>query len=351
MVFRTIRMRLALLYAGLFFGSAAVVLGIPLLAVKSTQQVGSRGAPVVTHPGSELYHQVVGSAIGLAVMAVLSVAFGWLIAGRLMRPLRTITATANEISAGDLSRRLSLTGRDEFGRLGETLDDLFGRLDAAFASQRHFVANASHELRTPLAAERTVLQVALGDPDASAETLRAACEEALSLGEQQERLIDALLTLASGERGIERQEPFDLAALAGSVIAARVQFSGTREIRVDATLLPAPATGDPSLAHSLVANLVDNALRYNEPGGWVSAETGVADGRSVLRVRNSGPVVPPACVESLVEPFRRLDGASRMNQGGHGLGLAIVAAIARAHDAALMVRARPEGGLDIEVLF
>jgi signal transduction histidine kinase len=347
MVFRTIRMRLALLYAGLFFGSAAVVLAIPLLAVKSTQQAGSRAAPVLTHPGGQIYHQVVGSAVGLVVMAVLSVAFGWLIAGRLMRPLRMITATANEISVSDLTRRLRLTGRDEFGRLGETLDDLFGRLEAAFESQRHFVANASHELRTPLTAERAVLQVALGDPDASAETLRTACEEALSLGEQQERLIDALLTLASSERGIERQESFDLAALAGTVIARRDQES----VRVDATLRAAPAMGDQSLAESLVANLVDNARRYNEPGGWVSVETGVAGSRSVLRVRNSGPAVPPACVDSLVEPFRRLDGASRMNSGGHGLGLAIVAAIARAHDAALTVRAQPEGGLDIEVRF
>jgi signal transduction histidine kinase len=347
MVLRTIRMRLALLYAALFFGSAAVVLAIPLLQVKSVQRVGSHGPPVLTHPGITIYHQAVGSAAGLAVMTVLSVAFGWLIAGRLMRPLSTITSTANEISVSDLSRRLRLTGRDEFGRLGETLDDLFGRLEAAFASQRHFVANASHELRTPLAAERTVLQVALGDPEASADTLRAACEEALSLGEQQERLIDALLTLASSERGIERQEPFDLAALAGAVIASRDQDP----VRIDATLRPAPATGDPRLAEPLVANLVDNALRYNEPGGWVSVETDVADGRSVLRVRNSGPAVPPACVESLVEPFRRLDGASRMNSGGHGLGLAIVAAIARAHDATLTVRAQPEGGLDIDVRF
>jgi signal transduction histidine kinase len=174
----------------------------------------------------------------------------------------------------------------------------------------------------------------------------------LLLGEQQERLIDALLTLASSERGIDQLEPFDLAALAGSVIAARAQLSGTRGIRIDATLRPASATGDPRLAESLVANLVDNALRYNEPGGWVSVETGIQPpGRSVLRVQNSGPVVPPACVESLLEPFRRLDGASRLNRGGLGLGLAIVAAIARAHDAALTVLAQPDGGLDIEVRF
>ena len=140
---------------------------------------------------------------------------GWLIAGRLLRPLRTITATARDISASNLNRRLSLDGRDdEFAELGETLDDLFGRLEASFESQRHFVANASHELRTPLTAERTLLQVALADPDATAPTLRAACEQVLALGDQQERLIEALLTLATSEGGIEQWEPFDLAAVA-----------------------------------------------------------------------------------------------------------------------------------------
>jgi signal transduction histidine kinase len=351
MVFGTIRTRLALLYAGLCFGFTTVVLAVPLLAVKSVRRVGSHAAPIVTHPDITFYHQI-PLTIVLPVMAVLSLAFGWVIAGRLLLPVRTITATAREISVSDLSRRLRLTGRDEFGRLGETLDDLFARLEAAFASQRHFVANASHELRTPLAAERTVLQVALANPDASAATLRSACEKVLRLGEQQERLIDALLTLASSERGIECTEPFDLAALAGPVIAARDRG----DVRMDVRLTPAPAAGDARLAESLVANLVDNALRYNEPGGWVSAETGVVGGRSFLRVRNSGPVIPPASVQSLLEPFRRLGDSPRVRQGGsqghgHGLGLAIVAAIARAHDAELTVRARAEGGLDIEVRF
>lgn len=352
-MFGTVRMRLTLLYAAVFLGSAVVVLAIPLLAVKATYRAGSHAAPVVTRPNSQLYHQLVGSMIGLAVMAVLSVACGWLIAGRLLRPVRTITTTAREISVSDLSRRLSPGGRrrrgrsDEFTRLADTLDDMFGRLEAAFASQRHFVANASHELRTPLAAERTVLQVALADPGASTASLRSACEAALRLGEQQERLIDALLTLATSERGIERGEPFDLATVAAKVISAR----DCGDIRVDATLEPAPATGDSSLARSLVANLVDNALHYNESGGWVKVVTGQVEGRSVLAVHNSGPMIPPASVESLVQPFRRLDGSTRVRRnGGHGLGLAIVHAIARAHNGELTVRARPEGGLDIDVV-
>jgi signal transduction histidine kinase len=303
---RSLRMQLTLLYAALCFLGAVVVAALPLLAVKSTQEVGSTAAPVVTHPGVQLYHQV-PFAVVLPLMAVLSVLFGWLIAGR---PVRVVTT--------------------------------------AFASQRHFVANAAHELRTPLTAERTVLQVALADPDASAGELRLACEEVLRLGEQQGRLIDSLLTLASSERGIERAEPFDLAALAGAVVASR---SGGA-VRVETVLGPASASGDRRLVESLIANLVDNALRYNEPGGWVSVETGATGGRPVLRVRNSGPVVPRSSVASLLEPFRRLDGESRGRSAeGHGLGLAIVAAIAEAHDADLSVRARPEGGLDITVSF
>jgi signal transduction histidine kinase len=303
---RSLRMQLTLLYAGLCFGCAVVVAALPLLAVKSVQHVGSAGAPVITHPGVQLYHQV-SLAVVLPVMAVLSVVFGWLIAGR---PVRVVST--------------------------------------AFAAQRHFVANASHELRTPLTAERTVLQVALADPEASAADLRSACEEVLRLGEQQARLIDSLLTLASSDRGIERPQQFDLAGVAGSVVASR----GRGDVRMDTALAPAEVWGDRRLMESLIANLVDNALRYNEPGGWVGVETAVTGGHPVLRVRNGGPVVPRSVVPSLLEPFRRLDGASRGRSAeGHGLGLAIVAAIARAHDADLSVRARPEGGLDITVTF
>jgi signal transduction histidine kinase len=299
-------MQLTLLYAVLCFVCAVVVAALPLLAVKSTQEVGSTTAPVTTHPEIQLYHQV-PFAVVLPLMAVLSVLFGWVIAGRPVRVVKT-----------------------------------------AFTSQRHFVANAAHELRTPLTAERTVLQVALADPEASAGELRSACEEVLRLGKQQGRLIDSLLTLASSERGVERTESFDLAVLAEAVVTSR---SGGR-VRVDTALGTAPASGDPRLVESLVANLVDNALRYNEPGGWVLVETGAKGGHSVLRVLNSGPVVPRSSVASLLEPFRRLGGESRGRSAeGHGLGLAIVAAIARAHAADLSVRARPEGGLDITVTF
>jgi signal transduction histidine kinase len=352
----TLRRRLALFYAALFFASGTAVLIIPLLSIKNVMHVGHVGSAgdvtAVAQHDTDIRSLIFSSVFGLVVMAVLSVVFGWLLAGRLLRPLRTIIATARDISASNLSRRLSLGRRDdEFAELGETLNDLFGRLEAAFDSQRHFVANASHELRTPLTAERALLQVALADPDAPAAELRAACTQALALGEQQEQLIGALLTLASSERGIGQPEPFDLAGLAGPVLQARLADAERGQIQLTAGLDPAPAVGDPSLAESLVSNLVDNAIRHNLAGGQLEVRTGQAAGRATISVRNTGPVIPPGQVDRLFQPFQRLDSGRTSRDGGHGLGLAIVAAIARAHHATLSARARPGGGLDITVSF
>jgi signal transduction histidine kinase len=197
--------------------------------------------------------------------------------------------------------------------------------------------------------------VALRDPAASVASLRAACDEVLQLGQQQQELIDALLTLAGSEREITRAEPFDLADVAAGVTAG-VDADVTVDALIDTRLDPAPAEGDPRLAESLVANLVGNAVRHNVPGGWATVRTGTAGGRAMLRVSNSGPVIPPAEVGRLFEPFQRL-GDERIRRqggrggGGHGLGLAIVRAIAAAHDAELTAQARPEGGLDITVSF
>jgi signal transduction histidine kinase len=284
-------------------------------------------------------------------MAVVSLGIGWLIAGRFLKPLRTITATARDICATNLDRRLDLSGHNEFTELGDTLDDLFARLHAAFESQRHFVANASHELRTPLTAERTLLQVALADPEATTESLRAACQEVLTLGEGQERLIAALLTLASSEQPIGRRETLDLADIARGVVVSRRDEAERRRVHVDARLQPAPATGDPRLVESLVANLVDNAVRHNVPDGHVEIATMTIDGRGEITVRNTGPMVPPDQVDRLFQPFQRIDRQRLRYHDGHGLGLAIVRAIAVAHDATLFPRARPHGGLDIRLTF
>jgi signal transduction histidine kinase len=347
----SLRLRLALLYAVAFFVLGLVLVVTPFFTVKETVQV--RNPNAIPRQSLGAFPPLTTQVIGVVVLAVISFGLGWLIAGRLLRPLRMITATARDISATNLHRRLNLGDRgDEFAELGETLDDLFERLAASFESQRHFVANASHELRTPLTAERTLLQVALADPGADAGTLRTACEEVLRLGGQTERLIDSLLTLASSELGIGHRELFDLAEVAGKVVRARRQEAERRGIRLDVNLAAVRAAGDPSLAESLVANLVDNALRYNVPGaGWIDISTSPAAERAVLSVRNTGPVIPPGEVDRLFQPFRRLGSDRIRNTGGHGLGLAIVHAIAGAHDAALTARARPEGGLDIEVSF
>jgi signal transduction histidine kinase len=348
-----LRARLALLYACLFLVLGAVLLAIADLPVLSFGHV----VPAGTHPAhvrsaSNLPDVLLYSGIALAVLAVLAVALGWLMASRVLRPLRAITAAARSISASNLDERLSLEesyeSYQEFRELGETLDDLFGRLEAAFESQRHFVANASHELRTPLAAERAVIQVALADPDASTDSLRSACEQLLALGEQQERLIDALLTLASSQRGLNRRECFDLAAVTGRVVRARGDEAGRRGVRVETRLDQAVVAGDLSLAESLVANLVDNAIRHNVAGGFVEVTT-TTDGD--LTISNTGAVIPPGEVDRLFQPFQQLAGERTRTGGGHGLGLAIVAAIASAHGASLTARARPEGGLAITVSF
>jgi signal transduction histidine kinase len=290
--------------------------------------------------------------VAVAIMAIISLALGWLIAGRFVRPLRTIITTAQDISASNLHQRLGIHGHgDEFTELGETLDDLFARLEASFESQRHFIANASHELRTPLSAGRALLQVAIADPDPTVETLRATCQELVELGAQQERLIAALLTLANSQRGLGQLESVDLADITRKVLDARQHEAERHGIRLSTELAAAPATGDPSLAESLVANLVDNAIRHNLPGGRVQIATALTTAGAIITVRNTGTLIPADEVGHLFQPFRQL-GTERIRHGeGHGLGLAIVRSIADAHGAVLTARARPQGGLDIEVAF
>ena len=300
---------------------------------------------------AELNNLLGESGIALAIMAVVSMGLGWLLAGRVLRPLQTITGKARAISASNLHERLALKGPDdELRELGDTFDGLLARLDASFQSQRQFVANASHELRTPLTVERALLEVALADPDADVHSLRHACERVLVCGEEQERLLEALLTLASSERGLERREAFDLEEVVAQTLRAVAAEAQLRGVNVHAKLAAALALGDPRLAARLVRNLVDNAVCHNVPGGSVEITIACDRARAVLTVANCGAPIAPAGVERLFEPFQR--GAGRTDHGdGHGLGLSIVKAIATAHDAALVARARPEGGLTIEVAF
>jgi signal transduction histidine kinase len=347
-----LRVQLTLLYSGLFLGVLAAALFATNLLYRSTAERAGVSAAAGVQPAATTNLFEFGPAAIALVAAVLSLVGAWWLAGRFLRPLRAITTTAQEISATNLHRRLDLKGpNDELTKLGSTLDELFGRLEASFESQRHFVANASHELRTPLAGQRTLLQVALADPRASTEDLRAACEEVLQLGEQQERLIDALLTLAISERGVERWEPFDLGEVAETMLVSRRREAERRGIRIEASLSAARSLGDPKLVESLVANLVDNALRHNATGGRVEMSTSSAPGRATILVTNTGPPVPPADVERLFQSFQQTGKERVRHADGHGLGLAIVQAIVQAHGARITARPRPGGGLHVEVIF
>jgi signal transduction histidine kinase len=289
----------------------------------------------------------------LALTAIAAVPLGWFVAGRMLAPLREITARARTISAGNLHERLAVAGgRDEFTELGDTLDDLLGRLETSFDAQRRFVANASHELRTPLTVERTLLQVALADPNASAETLRAACEELLANGRDQERLIEALLTLASSERGLERRERADLGALAAHVLEQPRPELEQHRITLDAQVEAAITEGDAELIERLISNLVDNAVRHNVDGGHVEIRTRQQGDRALLLVENSGQMIAPDDIETMFEPFRRLGPArTGTGSGQHGLGLSIVRAIAEAHHAEIEAHPRAGGGLMIRIAF
>jgi signal transduction histidine kinase len=287
----------------------------------------------------------------LAIMAVLALALGWLLAGRLLHPVRAMAARLQQISERNVHERLSVTGpRDELKDLADTVDGLLGRLETAIDAHKRFVANAAHELRSPLTLEHALLEEAVIDPDATVESFRAQFEQLMVVSEQQARLLESLLVLATSERGPDRLESVDLSALAGDVVRAAESRARERDLVVAVDALPALVTGDPVLVERLVANLVDNAISYNLPGGRVEVETGTRGERCFVSVRNTGPTVPPELVDRLLDPFQRLSRTAD-DDGHHGLGLSIVQSIAVAHAADLTVRARPEGGLAITVVF
>jgi signal transduction histidine kinase len=317
---------------------------------RAVHQMARAGTVQAAQRATDSHQLLVSSGIALGIAAVLALLAGWLVAGRMLRPIRTITRTARRISSASLHERLALDGpQDELKELGDTLDELFGRLEAAFEAQRQFVANASHELRAPLTRQRALIQVALADPEASRASLRAAHERALASERHLEQIIDGLLALTRGRAGLERRERVDLATLASDALLMRESQLAAADLDVRATLDAAPTVGDPRLLERLIANLVENAIRHNTPGGHVELETGVRDLQAWIAIENTGPEVPPADVERLFQPFQRL-GTRTQHTNGYGLGLSIVQAIAEAHHAALSAHARPQGGLRIEVL-
>jgi signal transduction histidine kinase len=291
--------------------------------------------------------------LALLLVSVATIAAGWLLAGRILHPLQRITDTAARIAespAADrgLHERIKVTGpKDELRELAETINRMLERLDHSFDGQRAFISNASHELRTPLTVTRALLEVAVHRPAASPE-MRQLGETLLEVNARHERLIEGLLLLMRSDRELAERSYVDLADVAEHVVAQ----TSAPDVAVTAECAEAATRGEPVLLERLMQNLVENAIRYNEPeDGWVrvATRTGV-DGRAVLEVSNSGPVVPPFEVEGLFEPFRRL-GTARLATAskGAGLGLSIVRAVAKAHGGEATAKARPEGGLQVTV--
>jgi signal transduction histidine kinase len=380
----TIRARLTLVYGGLFLLAGLLLLGVTYVLVShqlheggatfdsAGPQISGTGQPAPPPPGNvgdssaavnqTIAGQVTSDAlrtllaqggIALAVVGAAAIAFGWLIAGRLLQPVHRVTETARRIAdapAADrsLHERIAMDGpNDEIKQLADTFDIMLERLDHAFDGQRRFIANASHELRTPLTLNRALLEVAVHRRAASPE-VRQLGETLLEINARHERLIDGLLLLVRSEREIIEHSFVDLADIVDHVVAQ----TPPGILTIHAEPGEAPTTGNPVLLERLVQNLVENGIRHNvAKGGWVRVTTDSrSDGSVGLQVSNTGPVVPRYEIPSLFEPFRRL-GAERLSatSPGAGLGLSIVQAVARAHGGDVHAEPRDGGGLVVTV--
>jgi signal transduction histidine kinase len=382
---RSARSRLTLLYTSLFaLGGAALVLITYLLVahtlhsttpttteqqirqaidqcVTAAQQAGSDSAARAKQKCADLYangvqagasaqrsttltHLLTYSLLSLAGVTLLAAVAGWIAAGRILRPVHRLTAAARAASEQDLSQRIALQGpRDELRELADTFDTMLERLDRAFTSQRQFIANASHELRTPLTVMRTAMDVVLAKPQPTRDELVSMAADVRQAVDHTERLIEVLLVLARNEQARALTDPLDLAVVAEDALEGRTANGITTITALD----QAPVTGDAVLLERLVANLLDNAERYNIAGGTVEISTTAHHATSVLRVVNTGAVVPADMVERLFQPFTRLD--DRTRHDGFGLGLTLVSSIAAVHGGTVDATAVPTGGLDISV--
>jgi signal transduction histidine kinase len=361
-----LRLRLTLLATGLVAAVSglllwlgwvlvgAVVSAVPELPPGTTVRV--RGVDVdAAQLGEALGRAARSDVLRAGVLAFLLVVtatavVAWVITGQVLRPLHDVTATARRLSAESLGERIALAGpRDEVAELADTFDAMLDRLQAAFESQRRFVANASHELRTPLTVMRTEVDVTLADPAADVAELRRMAEVVRQATERADGLVEGLLTLAHTESaGIALREPADLALAAKTAVAAVSSEAAARQVRIAVEGGPAPVLGDPALLDRVAGNLLENAVRHNVDGGWVSVcAAGDAAGSS-LCVTGSGAVVPPERVAELFEPFRR--GVPDRTSGGAGLGLSIVRAVVQAHGGTVHAEPVPGGGLAVTVL-
>jgi signal transduction histidine kinase len=355
----TVRMRLTVLYCGLFVLSAVVLLAITngVGAIGSLSQSASSGAGTqqtpVTVVSAQPNHYLLGSAIALAVMTVVSVAAGWVVAGRVLRPLRRMTTATRRISADSLHERLAIDGpEDELKDLADTIDALLERLDGAFAAQRRFVANASHELRTPLAAMRVSVDVAAAKPGPVAPGTITLAGQVRAELDKVDQLLEGLLMLARAEHGVlPGRALLPLDYVVSAALAARADAITARNLTVqhvsdgDGIWVE----GSQPLLHRMADNLVDNAIAHNGDGGWIALTTMTSDGTARLIVENGGEILDPAQVAGLAQPFRRLGADRTGSDDGAGLGLSIVAAIAHAHRGFLQLCARPGGGLTVTI--
>jgi signal transduction histidine kinase len=376
----TIRVRLTALYGGMFFLAGAVLLAVTYVLVRQsldTRNLGfydpgaldrlpeiirSRFDPeLLAQIQSDLQRQkeqfradtldslLTQGAIALGLVGVIAIGFGWLMADRVLRPLHLITDTAQRIARADaagggLHERIALAGpRDEIATLADTFDAMLERLDRSFEGQRRLVANASHELRTPLAINRALIELAVTHPDASPDA-KALGASLLTINARHERLIDGLLTLAESENGLGDRRLVDLADVARHVLDESGPAISEAGLTVTCALGRAPTEGDPVLLERLVQNLVENAVRHNREGGWIRITT---SGPATLVVSNSGATVRPYEVETIFQPFRRL--TRERVDGGFGLGLSIVAAVARAHGGQATAQPQDGGGLVVTV--
>lgn len=303
---------------------------------------------------------LVWSLVSLGAVGIAACGFGWLLAGRALRPLQRITATARRVADHSLHERIALSGPDdELKQLADTFDAMLERLDRAFDGQQRFVANASHELRTPLTINRTLIEVALDDPEVSESTRRLG-RTLLEVNARNERLIDGLLVLAGSEQRLTERSRVDLADIARHTLAGSADAIGEGRVEIHTDLRAAPVLGDPVLLERLTQNLLDNAIRYNRTeAGRIAVVTETVDNRARLIVENSGPVVPSFAVDGLFEPFRRGGDTDRAAAGppaisgrprGAGLGLSIVRSVAHAHGGRVGAVARPEGGLTVTLV-
>jgi two-component system sensor histidine kinase VanS len=364
----TVRLRLTLLYSALFLISGLVLLVVAYLVFRNAArpnlivlpgragnstahqvvEAEVRSREVFSNSTDALHQGLLRSVIVLAIMTLVSIALGWLVAGRVLRPLRTMTTKTRQISERNLNERLALAGpRDELKDLADTIDGLLARLEAHVAEQRRFAANASHELRTPLALTQTMLDVARKDPDGDHGELVARLT---AVNTRAIDLTEALLLLSRADQRSFEPEDVDLALMVEEASETLLPFAEERGVAIEAAGGLAPTSGSRALLLQLTTNLIHNAIVHNLPaGGTVWVTTAADPAGATLTVENTGEELPPHLVDILAEPFQRGSERARTDHDGVGLGLAIVKSIAAAHDGSLTLAARPGGGLRAEV--